>query len=75
MADKSKPVVFRGKGISFGIIKKLIAFTALQLAHEQRTAFGLRYNDFQRYRYICEHSRCILIQAQLGSIVPIALIG
>ena len=26
--------------------------TALQLANEQRNAYGLRYNDFTRYRYV-----------------------
>ncbi|KDR84735.1 hypothetical protein GALMADRAFT_233049 [Galerina marginata CBS 339.88] len=38
MADKSKPVV---------------QFRALQLANEQRNAYGLRYNDFTRYRKHC----------------------
>ncbi|KAF8971599.1 hypothetical protein BDZ97DRAFT_1787309 [Flammula alnicola] len=38
MADKSKPAV---------------VFRALQLANEQRNAYGLRYNDFARYRKHC----------------------
>ncbi|KAF9560190.1 hypothetical protein CPC08DRAFT_818375 [Agrocybe pediades] len=38
MTDKSKPIV---------------EFRALQLANEQRNAYGLRYNDFTRYRKHC----------------------
>ncbi|KAF9455522.1 hypothetical protein BDZ94DRAFT_1327528 [Collybia nuda] len=38
MADQTKPVV---------------VFRALQLANEQRNAYGLRYNDFARYRKHC----------------------
>lgn len=30
-----------------------LSFRALQLANEQRTAYGLRYNDFTRYRKHC----------------------
>ncbi|KAG9310266.1 hypothetical protein JVU11DRAFT_9384 [Chiua virens] len=30
-----------------------LAFQALQLANEQRNAYGLRYNDFARYRKHC----------------------
>ncbi|RDB29057.1 Signal recognition particle subunit SRP68 [Hypsizygus marmoreus] len=30
-----------------------VVFRALQLANEQRTAYGLRYNDFPRYRKHC----------------------
>ncbi|KDQ54954.1 hypothetical protein JAAARDRAFT_354914 [Jaapia argillacea MUCL 33604] len=33
--------------------KAPVAFRALQLANEQRTAYGLRYNDFTRYRKHC----------------------
>ncbi|TFK38609.1 hypothetical protein BDQ12DRAFT_630330 [Crucibulum laeve] len=35
------------------ISKATIAFRALQLANEQRNAYGLRYNDFTRYRKHC----------------------
>ncbi|KAJ6569541.1 hypothetical protein B0H19DRAFT_1066254 [Mycena capillaripes] len=31
----------------------LVVFKALQLANEQRNAYGLRYNDFARYRKHC----------------------
>ena len=31
----------------------LIKFKALQLANEQRNAYGLRYNDYARYRKHC----------------------
>ncbi|EGN94085.1 hypothetical protein SERLA73DRAFT_171591 [Serpula lacrymans var. lacrymans S7.3] len=34
-------------------IKNTITFRALQLANEQRNAYGLRYNDFERYRKHC----------------------
>lgn len=33
--------------------KLVVSFRALQLANEQRSAYGLRYNDFQRYRKHC----------------------
>lgn len=35
---------------------------ALQLANEHRNAYGLRYNDFQRYRSVfCPHfARCLI---------------
>ncbi|CAA7264674.1 unnamed protein product [Cyclocybe aegerita] len=33
--------------------KPTIVFRALQLANEQRNAYGLRYNDFVRYRKHC----------------------
>ncbi|KIY45731.1 hypothetical protein FISHEDRAFT_66788 [Fistulina hepatica ATCC 64428] len=33
--------------------KSIVSFRALQLANEQRSAYGLRYNDFQRYRKHC----------------------
>ncbi|KAG5646888.1 hypothetical protein DXG03_001964 [Asterophora parasitica] len=33
--------------------KPVVAFAALQLANGQRTAYGLRYNDFTRYRKHC----------------------
>ncbi|GLB36604.1 putative signal-recognition-particle assembly has a crucial role in targeting secretory proteins to the rough endoplasmic reticulum membrane [Lyophyllum shimeji] len=33
--------------------KPVMAFAALQLANEQRSAHGLRYNDFTRYRKHC----------------------
>ncbi|KAF9524666.1 hypothetical protein CPB83DRAFT_860894 [Crepidotus variabilis] len=32
---------------------EIVRFRALQLANEQRNAYGLRYNDFQRYRKHC----------------------
>ncbi|KAF8168357.1 hypothetical protein B0H34DRAFT_685178 [Crassisporium funariophilum] len=35
------------------ISKPPVAFRALQLANEQRNAYGLRYNDFPRYRKHC----------------------
>lgn len=31
----------------------LIIYLALQLANEQRNAYGLRYNDYARYRKHC----------------------
>jgi signal recognition particle subunit SRP68 len=31
-------------------LKKYMSCSALQLANEQRSAYGLRYNDFTRYR-------------------------
>ncbi|KAI0344235.1 hypothetical protein BDW22DRAFT_1355574 [Trametopsis cervina] len=31
----------------------LLSFQALQLANEQRNAYGLRYNDYERYRKHC----------------------
>ncbi|KAG6902976.1 hypothetical protein C0995_008549 [Termitomyces sp. Mi166 len=33
--------------------KAVVVFAALQLANEQRGAYGLRYNDFTRYRKHC----------------------
>ncbi|KAG6830856.1 hypothetical protein H0H87_006916 [Tephrocybe sp. NHM501043] len=33
--------------------KPVVVFAALQLVNEQRTAYGLRYNDFVRYRKHC----------------------
>ncbi|KAF8060938.1 hypothetical protein FPV67DRAFT_1673770 [Lyophyllum atratum] len=33
--------------------KPIVVFGALQLANEQRSAYGLRYNDFTRYRKHC----------------------
>ncbi|KZT24687.1 hypothetical protein NEOLEDRAFT_1115860 [Neolentinus lepideus HHB14362 ss-1] len=33
--------------------KPVVSFRALQVANEQRSAYGLRYNDFQRYRKHC----------------------
>ncbi|KAG6814403.1 hypothetical protein H0H92_007406 [Tricholoma furcatifolium] len=33
--------------------KTIVSFAALQLANEQRSAYGLRYNDFTRYRKHC----------------------
>ncbi|KAG6820234.1 hypothetical protein H0H93_003597 [Arthromyces matolae] len=33
--------------------QSVIVFAALQLANEQRSAYGLRYNDFTRYRKHC----------------------
>ncbi|KAF7306397.1 Signal recognition particle subunit SRP68 [Mycena indigotica] len=32
---------------------KIVVFKALQLANEQRNAYGLRYNDYVRYRKHC----------------------
>ncbi|KAG6869031.1 hypothetical protein C0993_004704 [Termitomyces sp. T159_Od127] len=32
---------------------EVVVFAALQLANEQRSAYGLRYNDFTRYRKHC----------------------
>jgi hypothetical protein len=44
-------VVFRGMPFTntHGNLKWMIEL-ALQLANEQRNAYGLRYNDFTRYR-------------------------
>ncbi|KAF5312151.1 hypothetical protein D9619_003304 [Psilocybe cf. subviscida] len=33
--------------------KSTVSFRALQLANEQRNAYGMRYNDFARYRKHC----------------------
>ncbi|KAH0590178.1 hypothetical protein H2248_000351 [Termitomyces sp. 'cryptogamus'] len=33
--------------------KPVVVFAALQIANEQRSAYGLRYNDFTRYRKHC----------------------
>lgn len=35
------------------IVERFISQTALQLANGQRNAYGLRYNDFTRYRKHC----------------------
>ncbi|KAF5377265.1 hypothetical protein D9615_006422 [Tricholomella constricta] len=35
--------------------KSIVVFAALQLANEQRSAYGLRYNDFTRYRKHCSN--------------------
>ncbi|KAJ3514928.1 hypothetical protein NLJ89_g2082 [Agrocybe chaxingu] len=37
--------------------KHTIVFRALQLANEQRNAYGLRYNDFARYRLKMTHGK------------------
>ncbi|TEB11105.1 hypothetical protein FA13DRAFT_1748786 [Coprinellus micaceus] len=34
-------------------VTAVVTFRALQLANEHRNAYGLRYNDFQRYRKHC----------------------
>ncbi len=39
--------------ILFGVVVILKPPSALQLVNEQRNAYGLRYNDYERYRKHC----------------------
>ena len=44
-------------------------WSALLIANEQRNAYGLRYNDYERYRYVSSAVDAVYGLSSAGSIV------
>jgi len=53
MSDPQNALSFRGKSVNLFVIRRSLRYhQALQLANEQRTLYGLRYHDHERYRCV-----------------------
>ncbi len=55
MTDSPRPLSFRGEGAPISLNREkchIYITVALELVNEQRSRYGLRYHDHERYRFV-----------------------